>query len=140
MRARLDQALVKNGGVTHSAKRSAQREQGQTCDTRGKPLAFFHGLSFTEPEADEEERAIEERAIKQAKKAWAFRQKGWLYIKERTRSGKRVGSLTRLMVKTYNDNSAAKGSGRCIKFTDFGDDATNNMMLIYEPPVRKQKA
>ena len=137
MRARLDQALVKNGGVTHSAKRSAQREQGNVTDNvTGKPLAFFHGLSFTEPEADEEERASLERAIKAA----AFRQKGWIYIKERTRSGKRVGSLTRLMVKTYNDNSAAKGSGRCIKFTDFGDDATNNMMLIYEPPVRKQKA
>lgn len=130
MRARLDQALVKNGGVTHSAKRSAQREQDNV--TRGKPRAFFHGLSFTEPEADEEERASLERAIK----AKAFRQKGWIYIKERTRSGKRVGSLTRLMVKTYNDDYAANGSGRRIKFTDFGDDATNNMMLIYEPPVQ----
>ena len=40
------------------------------------------------------------------------------------------------MVKTYNDDKAAEGSGRWIQFTDFGDDATNNMMLIYEPPVQ----
>ena len=74
MRARLDQALVKNGGVTLT-------ERGVTLFNR-------------------------------------------------------VGSLTRLMVKTYNDKRAAKGSGRCIVFTDFGDDATNNMMLIHEPPVQ----
>jgi len=56
-----------------------------------------------------------------------------------------VGSLTRLMVKTYNDD---KGSGRWIQFTDFGDDATNNMMLVHKTlrkstggkAPRKQKA
>ena len=69
MRARLDQALVKNGGVTHSAKRSAQRWCRQPHNvTRGKPRAFFHGLSFTVPEADEEERASLERAIKAPRK------------------------------------------------------------------------
>ena len=33
------------------------------------------------------------------------------------------------MVKTYNDAEAAGGSGKTIGFTDFGDDADNNMML-----------
>ena len=44
-----------------------------------------------------------------------------------------VGSLTRLMVKTYNDDKAARGSGRTIQFTDFGNDADNNMMLVHKP-------
>ena len=43
-----------------------------------------------------------------------------------------VGSLTRLMVKTYNDDKAAEGSGKRIQFTDFGDDATNNAMLVHK--------
>ena len=43
-----------------------------------------------------------------------------------------VGSLTRLMVKTYNDDKAAEGSGKWIQFTDFGDDATNNAMLVHK--------
>ena len=44
-----------------------------------------------------------------------------------------VGSLTRLMVKTYNDDKAAEGSGKRIKFADFGDHATDNMMLVHKP-------
>ena len=44
-----------------------------------------------------------------------------------------VGSLTRLMVKTYNDDKAAEGSGKWIQFTDFGDDATCNMMCLHKP-------
>ena len=44
-----------------------------------------------------------------------------------------VGSLTRLMVKTYNDAKAAEGSGKTIEFTDFGDYACNNMMLVHKP-------
>ena len=47
-----------------------------------------------------------------------------------------VGSLTRLMVKTYNDDKAARGSGRTIQFTDFGNDADNNMMLVHKPARR----
>ena len=50
MRARLDQALVKNGGVTHSAKRSAQREQEDV--TRGKQPRTGK-KARTEPEAAE---------------------------------------------------------------------------------------
>lgn len=44
-----------------------------------------------------------------------------------------VGSLTRLMVKTYNDAKAARGIVTKIEFTDFGDDADNNMMLVHKP-------
>jgi len=43
-----------------------------------------------------------------------------------------VGSLTRLMVKTYNDDMAARGSGRWIQFTDFGDHRGDNMMLVHK--------
>ena len=44
-----------------------------------------------------------------------------------------VGSLTRLMKKTYNDDCAANGSGKSIVFTDFGDDAGDNWMRICKP-------
>ena len=44
-----------------------------------------------------------------------------------------VGSLTRLMVKTYNEDKVAKGSGRRIEFTDFGDHGGDNMMRLYKP-------
>ena len=44
-----------------------------------------------------------------------------------------VGSLTRLMVKTYNDAKAAEGSGKTIEFADFGDHGCNNMMLVHKP-------
>ena len=37
------------------------------------------------------------------------------------------------MKKTYNDDCAANGSGKSIVFTDFGDDATDNMMLVHKP-------
>ena len=60
-----------------------------------------------------------------------------------------VGSLTRLMVKTYNEDMVAKGSGRRIEFTDFGEIGSgDNMMRLYKPArkstggkaPRKQKA
>ena len=45
-----------------------------------------------------------------------------------------VGSLTRLMVKTYNEDMVAKGSGRRIEFTDFGEIGSgDNMMRLYKP-------
>ena len=46
-----------------------------------------------------------------------------------------VGNLTRLMVKTYNDAKAAEGSEKTIKFTDFGNDTDNNMMLVHRLPL-----
>ena len=60
-----------------------------------------------------------------------------------------VGSLTRLMVKTYNEDKVAKGSEARFEFTDFGDDATCNMMRLHKParkstggkaPRKQQKA
>jgi hypothetical protein len=44
-----------------------------------------------------------------------------------------IGSLTRLMVKTYNDAQEANGSGKSIEFTDFGDHPAENMMRVFKP-------
>ena len=37
------------------------------------------------------------------------------------------------MVKTYNEDKVAKGSEARFEFTDFGDDATCNMMCLHKP-------
>ena len=43
-----------------------------------------------------------------------------------------VGSLTRLMVKTYNDAKTAEGSKKSIKFTGFGDHSGDNWMRVHK--------
>ena len=44
-----------------------------------------------------------------------------------------VGSLTRLMVKTYNNAKTAESSEKSIEFTGFGDDAGDNWMRVHKP-------
>ena len=51
MRARLDEALVKNGGMTLSEKRAAQREQEDV--TRGKQPRTGQAAGKSEAEAAE---------------------------------------------------------------------------------------